>query len=130
MPPLPAYDHALTGDAVICEVRRLRRLPHLLASVRAQLSAAWTVHLMHGPESDRDVRASAALQPAIASGALRLRKLELAEGTDFSGRTWYNEYVSQRARAPLRPRPALRRPRNAPPTPRPTRAAARRAGTC
>lgn len=93
MPPLPAYDHALTGDAVICEVRRLRRLPHVIANVRVQLSAAWTVHLLHSADSDRDVRAFAPLQPALASGALKLRPLALPASTDFSTRAWYNEYV-------------------------------------
>ena len=80
----------IRGDAVLIELRDLRRNTIVLANFRSQLPIdAWTVHFWHGMTNDAPVRSSPELAAAINSKQLVLLKMRSSAGTpirssDFS----------------------------------------------
>ena len=63
------------GLAVIIEIRPHPGLERVLLNFREELPRAWPIEFVHGWGNERAVLDSAALQPALSSGALRLRPL-------------------------------------------------------
>ena len=70
-------DGRASGEAVIVEVRRLRRLPSALLHFRELLPPHWGVTLIHGSQNAADIwmTTSRALKAHLQSGRVRLRPL-------------------------------------------------------
>ena len=96
MPPAPAAS-PFAGDAVIVEPRLPKRLPIVLRNAWDYLPRSWSIHLLHGGETNATstLHGEPVLRPVFESGALRLRTIESFGETVSSGRRWYNEFLTR-----------------------------------
>lgn len=69
---IPVHPHGL---AVLIEIRPHPGLERVLLNFHEMLPRAWPIEFVHGWGNERAVLNSIALQPALSSGALRLRPL-------------------------------------------------------
>lgn len=74
-PPAAPTPQLVRGEAIVIEVRRLRRLASVLLNFRANLPRAWPITLLHGPSNGADIQSSAALRGHLTTGSVRLEPL-------------------------------------------------------